>query len=85
MEKTDIKQWAGYKNYDHYYWVNPDLVKWYSEAVKSGFPITGTRNKYYDVPASFDIETSSFVHFGEKYATMYLSILSMYDQVGLTH
>lgn len=72
MERTDIKPWEGYKNYDHYFWVNPDLVKWYNEAVKSGFPVVGLRNRYYDVPASFDIETSSFVHFGDKYATMYL-------------
>lgn len=66
-------QWAGYKNYDHYYWVNPqNLNLWFNEAVESGFPVVGVKKRYYDVPASFDIETSSFVHFGKKYATMYL-------------
>ena len=65
--------WEGYKNYDHYYWVNPtDLVKWYNEAVESGISIVGQRTRYYNIPASFDIETSSFKSYGVKYATMYL-------------
>ena len=65
--------WEGYKNYDHYYWVNPhDLPKWYNEAIASGFSVVGDRVKYYNVPASFDIETSSYTSWGTKYATMYL-------------
>lgn len=65
--------WVGYKNYDHYYWVNPqELPKWYNEAIASGFPVVGERVKYYNVPASFDIETSSYTSWGTKYATMYL-------------
>ena len=71
MGGTD-SNWEGYKNYDHYYWVNPDLVKWYNETVDTGYPVVGNRNYIYNVPASFDIETSSFVHWGDKYATMYL-------------
>ena len=72
MAEQLTKEWEGYKNYDHYYWVNPDLVKWYNETVKTGYPVIGNRMKYYNIPASFDIETSSFTRWGEKYATMYL-------------
>ena len=65
--------WEGYKNYDHFYWVNPtDLPKWYNEAISSGYSIVGARNKYYNIPASFDIETSSWTWMDKKYATMYL-------------
>ena len=66
--------WLGYKNYDHYYYgVNPEnLVKWFNETVEVGYPIVGTRIKYYNVPASFDIETSSYYKWGNKRATMYL-------------
>lgn len=65
--------WEGYKNYDHYYWVNPtDIHKWYNEAYETGFPVVGTKVKYYNVPASFDIETSSYMEWGSKKATMYL-------------
>lgn len=72
MEGTSTVKWEGYKNYDHYYWVNPDLVKWYNETVDTGYPVIGKRNSYYNIPAAFDIETSSFTHWGDKYATMYL-------------
>ena len=65
--------WDGYKNYDHYYWVTPEnLPKWYNEAIASGFQVVGDRVKYYNVPASFDIETTSYTTFGTKRATMYL-------------
>ncbi len=65
--------WEGYKNYDHYYWVNPsEIVKWYNEAISVGFPVIGERNRYYNVPVSFDIETSSYMDMGRKRATMYL-------------
>lgn len=65
--------WEGYKNYDHYFWVNPEnLIHWYNEAVSSGFPVVGDRVRYYNVPASFDIETSSYMDWGHKRATMYL-------------
>lgn len=72
MGETEYN-WEGYKNYDHYYWVNPtNLCTWFKEAVDAGFPIIGNHKRYFDVPACFDIETSSFVHFGNKYATMYM-------------
>lgn len=65
--------WEGYKNYDHYYWVNPeDLPKWFNEATSTGLPMVGERTKYYNIPASFDIETSSYMDWGKKRATMYL-------------
>lgn len=66
--------WVGYKNYDHYYYgVNHNnLVKWFNETVDTGYPIVGDRVKMYNVPASFDIETSSYYSFGEKRATMYM-------------
>lgn len=65
--------WEGYKNYNHYYWVNPgNLISWYNEAVLSGFPVVGDRVRYFNVPASFDIETSSYMDWGSKRATMYL-------------
>lgn len=65
--------WEGYKNYDHYYWVNPvELPKWYNEAISAGFNVVGQKVRYYNVPACFDIETSSYISWGKKYATMYL-------------
>ena len=69
-----MEQWTGYKNYDHYYYgVNPDnLVEWFNETVDVGYPVVGERIKMYNVPASFDIETSSYYSMGEKRATMYV-------------
>ncbi len=69
-----MEQWEGYKNYDHYYYgVNPDnILNWFNETVEVGYPVVGERNKMYNVPASFDIETSSFYSWGEKRATMYV-------------
>lgn len=69
-----MEQWTGYQNYDHYYYgVNPDnLVEWFNETVDVGYPVVGERIKMYNVPASFDIETSSYYSMGEKRATMYV-------------
>lgn len=65
--------WTGYKNYNHYYWVNPQgIIDWFNETVETGYPVVGEREKMYNVPASFDIETSSYYKLGEKRATMYL-------------
>ena len=73
MSDNIIPIWQGYKNYDHYWWVNPrNLRLWFNETVSIGYPTVGTKDCYYNIPASFDIETSSFYHFGEKCATMYL-------------
>ena len=70
-------EWKGYKNYDHYYWVNPTgnekgMVEWYNETVATEYPKTEGRFPIYNVPACFDIETSSYYKMGKKRATMYL-------------
>ena len=64
--------WEGYKNYDHYYqWVNPsDRYAFIKECKSMVLPIT--KKKTYNIPCSFDIETSSFYREGHKKATMYL-------------
>ena len=70
-------EWKGYKNYDHYFWVNPEgnekgMVEWFNETVETGYPKIGNRFPIYNVPACFDIETSSYYKMGKKRATMYL-------------
>lgn len=69
-----MEEWRGYKNYDHYYYgVNPEnLADWFNETVRTGYPIVGVRNRVYNVPASFDIETSSYYKMAQKRATMYV-------------
>lgn len=68
-----MSEWGGYKNYDHYWWVNAhDLPLWFNETVETGYSLVGERNRVYNIPASFDIETSSYYKRGEKRATMYL-------------
>lgn len=69
-----MNEWEGYKNYNHYYYgVDPDnLADWFNETVETGYPVVGNRNRMYNVPASFDIETSSYYSMGEKRATMYV-------------
>ena len=69
--------WKGYDNYDHYFWVNPEgdqkgMVEWFNETVQTGYPVVGDRTRVYNVPACFDIETSSYYKMGVKRATMYL-------------
>lgn len=69
-----MEEWRGYQNYDHYYYgVNHEnLVNWFNETVAVGYPVVGERNRVYNVPASFDIETSSYYKMGVKRATMYV-------------
>lgn len=64
--------WEGYKNYNHYYTIN-EKVDWFNEIVL-GQPRTQDLGKqsYWNIPAVFDIETSSYKTFGDKYATMYV-------------
>lgn len=67
-----MDNWQGYKNYDHYWLVN-QRTKWMQEIKDSNperLPV-GTRY-IWNIPASFDIETSSFKINGEKRATMYV-------------
>lgn len=73
-------RWMGYKNYSHYYTfdeleeffieVNAFLNAEYNDGVKL---VVGRRLvHYYNIPASFDIETYSWDNGGVKYASMYV-------------
>lgn len=74
-------EWAGYKNYDHYYcsWLTKDIDK-YIDEIKASKPgvVKYDRGKYmWNIPACFDIETSSYEYFSKKGATMYLWALNI--------
>lgn len=64
--------WNGYDNYDHYFTM--DRVYEWLEEIKFSQPewIHYKKKDWWNIPASFDIETSSFEVDGNKYATMYL-------------
>ena len=63
--------WEGYKNYDHYWLVN-QRDEWINEIKESRPDLIEYGKKYmWNIPASFDIETSSYRVFGEKKATSY--------------
>lgn len=63
--------WSGYKNYDHY-WLVHQRAKWLNEIVDSQpATIEVGKERYYNIPACFDIETSSYYSGGKKRATMY--------------
>lgn len=64
--------WRGYKNYDHYYWWVDSRDEWLEEVKSIPIELDGKRNKYINIPCAFDIETSSYLEYGEKKATMYL-------------
>ena len=64
-------EWSGYKNYDHYYWWLVNQREWFEEATQN-LSVVGEREKYYNIPCSFDIETTSYYEWGAKKATMYL-------------
>lgn len=64
--------WDGYKNYDHYWLVNQQ-DDWMSEIKASNPPLLPYGKKFiWNIPASFDIETSSYKVQGVKKATMYI-------------
>ena len=64
--------WSGYNNYNHYYTFS-QLDEFFKEITSVDIPILKTRNKEtLNIPATFDIETSSTYVNGEKFATMYL-------------
>lgn len=64
--------WTGYKNYDHHFNMQ-QIEEFFSEVRSNKLDIVGTKVKYYNIPASFDIETSScYTDDGEKIAFMYL-------------
>lgn len=64
--------WQGYKNYDHYFTYS-NRVDWFNE-IALGQPRLNKVGKqsYWDIPCCFDIETSSYKVYGNKYATMYV-------------
>lgn len=69
--------WEGYKNYDHY-WLVDQASKWLKE-IKNSNPdrITYGKKNLWNIPCSFDIETSSYKVMGNKRATMYLWSLNI--------
>lgn len=72
--------WQGYKNYNHFYkcWLTNDIKNWMQEIIDSN-PERVQVGKHYvwNIPACFDIETSSYKKRGNKYATMYLWALGI--------
>ena len=64
--------WQGYKNYDHFFWVN-QKAEWIKEIEASNPEYVEVGKKLmWNIPCSFDIETSSYYKLGRKRATMYL-------------
>ena len=64
--------WEGYKNYDHYFLVDQE-DKWIDEIIASNPERVAYGKKFmWNIPCSFDIETSSYTKMGQKYATSYL-------------
>ena len=75
-----IGDWNGYKNYNHYFEVGqPTGVKdFINEIIESAPKVIQHGKKFYwNIPCSFDIETTSFKSYGKKYATMYLWSLNI--------
>lgn len=68
-----MSQWAGYKNYSHFFNFS-QFNTWFEEAASQLELITNKRGtvEYFNNPCAFDIETSSFEQGGEKKACMYL-------------
>ena len=64
--------WEGYKNYDHYFTFDK-RIEWFNE-IALGQPqqVKNGRTKYWNIPCCFDIETSSYKVYGNKFATMYV-------------
>lgn len=64
--------WEGYKNYDHFYTMS-QLDAFFEEVRVSQLSKVGNKIRYYNIPASFDIETSSLrLDNDEKFAEMYI-------------
>ena len=69
--------WQGYKNYDHYWLVN-QRGSWINEIRESNPELIPYGKKHmWNIPASFDIETSSYKTLGVKKATMYVWSLNI--------
>lgn len=69
--------WEGYKNYDRYWLVN-QREEWLAE-IKASHPerVEYGKKLIWNIPCSFDIETSSYKKMGVKMATMYLWSLNI--------
>ena len=68
MEDYNNLKWKGYKNFDHYYDLR-QRNEWMREIFEKPLEID---HKIYNIPASFDIETSSYYEYGKKRGTMYV-------------
>lgn len=68
--------WRGYKNYNHFFkgWLTNEQTRWLDEIVESmpDRKEIGKKKYIWNIPASFDIETSSYKKLGKKFATMYV-------------
>ena len=65
--------WLGYNNYSHFFTMDKIRDFWKEVGHKLPMVKTGKGVEYFNIPASFDIETSSFKDAeGNKHATMYL-------------
>ena len=64
-------KWKGYRNYDHFFEVS-QLNDFLNEIGELPLVQGGRNFNYFNIPASLDIETSSFYKDEKKYATMYL-------------
>lgn len=76
--------WKGYENYDHYF--DPSqLEEFLDEVLSSGLEISRKgKIEYYNIPAAFDIETSSFyTEKEEKIANMYAWMIGVNGSVML--
>lgn len=74
-------EWSGYKNYDHYFngGSTHDIDQFFLEIADSKPELieAGKGQYVWNIPASFDIETSSFKTYGEKKACLYLWCLNI--------
>ncbi len=67
--------WTGYNNYDHFFEVGQPrgVDNWIDEIISTNPEnIKVGKERIWNIPVSFDIETSSYYKMGEKCATMYL-------------
>lgn len=69
-----MSDWVGYKNYDHYFNMQTpnDTILFLAEAVSTLTVSSKGNVDYFNIPASFDIETYSTYKKGRKFATMYV-------------
>lgn len=66
--------WGGYKNYNHYFQFNQydQFIQEVSQLTCPAIKKSSRSPEYLNIPAAFDIETSSTYVNGDKFATMYI-------------